>query len=82
MITSATDRRGVSAEASEGAGSWEHLQSTYILLVPLELLTPCPHTVLEEKRVFENAKCPDWDFETDLAIGVGFCRKTTSFLHT
>lgn len=61
-ITSATDRRGVSAEASEGAGSWERLQSTYILLVPLELLTPCPHTVLEEKRVFENAKCPDWDF--------------------
>ena len=26
-----------------------------------ELLTPCPHTVLEEKRVFENGKCPDWD---------------------
>lgn len=63
LITAATDRRGVSAEASKGAGSWEHLHGTYILLITLELLIPCPHTVLEENRVFENGKCPDWDFK-------------------
>ena len=64
LITTATERGVISAEANKDTRSRESLQSRYFLLVALELLTPCLHTVLEEEwRISERGKCPDWDFK-------------------